>query len=121
MGRFFNDFRLPKDSYEQERIITPFALAFTQTDPLYEDKNAETMALAILFLNTIKHNKNVKNIDMDRESFLKYMTDKKEGYPDFPREELGRIYDRIVKKAFKTDTQSIEVIYQRVGAFLNYR
>jgi len=119
MRNFFQYFRLPTESQQVERIITPFALAYTAHNKKdFPGLNAETLALSVLFLNTVKHTKSVK--PFDREFYIKQLRDEKLGYPHFSPEDLGLIYDRVSAEAFKTDTQRIERIYQRLGAFLNY-
>ena len=47
--------------------------------------------------------------------------DAKEGYPHFDKKELSEIYNRICKEGFRTDTQKIDVIFQRLGAFYDYK
>ena len=54
-------------------------------------------------------------MDLKKDQFCKYIIG--EGYTDYPKEELGEIYDRICANEIKTDTLKSEKTYQRLGAF----
>lgn len=75
--------------------------------------------MAVIFHNTMYHSKQAK--PMPRDFFVKAMTHDKEGYPHFDKQQLFDIYDRVGEEGFKTDTQRIDKIYDRLGAFYNYR
>jgi hypothetical protein len=73
------------------------------------------LAYSLIFLNTLNHNPSV----LPERKLTKEMFRKQNLYsnPGFPVCKLDDIYARIMKQEFKTDTQYVEKIYERIRAF----
>ena len=49
------------------------------------------------------------------------LTDPNEGYPHFDQDKLAKMHQCVCQEGFRTDTQKIDMIFQRLGAFFDYK
>ncbi len=73
------------------------------------------LAYSLIFLNTLNHNPNIPpSRKKSKEQFIKENLYQNPGYPVSKLEEM---FARIMAHEFKTDTQYVEKIYERIRAF----
>ena len=73
------------------------------------------LAYSLIFLNTLNHNPSVlPERKLSKEQFRKQNL---YSNPGFPVAKLDEMFSRIMKQEFKTDTQYVEKIYERIRAF----
>jgi len=117
MRLYLSLFRLPRESQQIDRVIEAFSNSFYDQNPgLFKERDhSYVLAYSLIFLNTMNHNPKVDEArKITKEQFIKF-NDKSLG--KITREYLGQIYDRIVKDEFKTDTDELEKIYDRLSMF----
>eukprot|EP01022_Parablepharisma_sp_SALTPOND_P004529 TRINITY_DN120462_c2_g1_i1.p1 TRINITY_DN120462_c2_g1~~TRINITY_DN120462_c2_g1_i1.p1 ORF type:complete len:674 (-),score=78.24 TRINITY_DN120462_c2_g1_i1:3202-5223(-) len=117
MRLYLSLFRLPKESQQIDRVIEAFSNSFFDQNPsLFREKdNAYVLAYSLIFLNTMNHNPKVEESrKITKEQFIKF---NEKSLNPLTKEYLGQIYDRIVKDEFKTSTDELEKIYDRLSMF----
>ncbi len=117
MRLYLSLFRLPKESQQIDRTLEAFSNSYYDQNPgLFKEKdNAYVLAYSLIFLNTMNHNPKVEECrKITKEQFIKF---NEKALNPLTKEYLGQIYDRIVKDEFKTDTDEIEKIYDRLSMF----
>ncbi len=117
MRLYLSLFRLPKEAQQIDRIIEAFSNSFYEQNPqLFRERdNAYVLAYSLIFLNTMNHNPRVdEKRKITREQFIKF---NEKAINPLTAEYLGEIYERIVKDEFKTDTDELEKIYDRLSMF----
>jgi Sec7-like guanine-nucleotide exchange factor len=73
------------------------------------------LAYSLIFLNTLNHNPSVSAArKLTKEQFVKQNL---HSNPGFPVTKLEEMFARIITNEFKTDTQYVEKIYERIRAF----
>lgn len=112
---FLSLFRLPGESQQIERIMTAFANSYRiQNENMFScEDDSYVLAFSLIFLNSTNHNSKVpERLRLTKDIFIK--TNQK--LLDFVSEEyLGALYDRVVAKEFKTYSDEIEKIYERIS------
>ncbi len=117
MRLYLSLFRLPRESQQIDRVIEAFSNSYFDQNPkLFREKdNAYVLAYSLIFLNTMNHNPKVDEArKITKEQFIKF---NEKSLNPLTKEYLGQIYDRIVKDEFKTGTDELEKIYDRLSMF----
>ena len=115
MRLYLSLFRLPKESQQIDRVIEAFSNSYyDQNIAMFRERDhAYVLAYSLIFLNTMNHNKKVDaNRRITKEQFIKF---NEKALDPITKECLGKIYERIVKEEFKTDTDEVEKIYDRLS------
>ncbi len=117
MRLYLSLFRLPRESQQIDRTIEAFSNSYFDQNPeLFKERDhAYVLAYSLIFLNTMNHNPKVEESrKITKEQFVKF---NEKALGPLTKEVLGEIYDRIVKDEFKTDTDELEKIYDRLSMF----
>eukprot|EP00826_Nyctotherus_ovalis_P006398 TRINITY_DN11508_c0_g3_i2.p1 TRINITY_DN11508_c0_g3~~TRINITY_DN11508_c0_g3_i2.p1 ORF type:complete len:310 (-),score=125.80 TRINITY_DN11508_c0_g3_i2:46-975(-) len=117
MRLYLSLFRLPKESQQIDRVIEAFSNSYyDQNAGMFRERDhAYVLAYSLIFLNTMNHNPKVPAARrITEEQFIKF--NEKAIDPITPKC-LAKIYDRIVREEFKTDTDEVEKIYNKLSMF----
>lgn len=117
MRLYLSLFRLPKESQQIDRVIEAFSNSFFDQNPgvFSERDHAYVLAYSLIFLNTMNHNPKVEESrKITKSQFIKF---NEKALVTITEDYLGQIYDRIVNEEFKTDTDDLEKIYNRLSMF----
>ena len=116
MRLYLSLFRLPKESQQIDRVLEAFSNSYFDQNPgaFSERDHAYVLAYSLIFLNTMNHNPKVpESRRITKTQFIKF---NEKALSLVTEEHLGQIYDAVVKAEFKTNTDELEKIYNRLSA-----
>ena len=119
LRKFLSCFRLPGEADQIDRIIEKFSASYRHQHPQYKamEKEMYLLAYSLIMLNTLNHNPRVnEKMKFTVEAFVKQC---KDVAPEYPEAEFEKMFHRIYKQEFKTDTQDVEQAFERIGPFFN--
>ena len=120
---FLQLFRLPIESEQIDRVMENFSMTYFADNPSNFEAplgsggvdSVYMLAYSLIFLNTLNHNPKVPaSRKKSKEQFVKENVLQNPGFPSL---RLEGMFDRIMANEFKTDTQYVEKIYERIRAF----
>ncbi|CAH9056820.1 unnamed protein product [Cuscuta europaea] len=115
---FLRGFRLPGEAQKIDRIMEKFAERYCKCNPnsFTSAETAYVLAYSVIMLNTDAHNNMVKD-KMTKADFIRNNRGIDNG-KDLPEDNLGDLYDQIVKNEIKMNADST-VQQSKQGSSLN--